>query len=74
MEIPSKPELIFGQYGLSKVQYLGAAVGRYKGPETCHWYEVTAGRVLYVDNRDKPPMLAYKDGQGASLFGEPSDA
>ena len=71
MEIPSKPELIFGQFGLSKVAYTGTAKGRYKGPETCHWYEVEPGRVLYVDNRDKPPMLAYKDGEGATIFGEP---
>lgn len=68
MTIQDKPELIFGQNGLSKVTYQGTLKGRYKGPETCHWYEVEAGKVLYVDNRDRARMLGLKDAQGARVF------
>ena len=68
MEIPSKPELIFGQYGLTKIAYQGQAKGRYKGPETCHWYEVEQGKVIYVDSRDRGQMLLLKDGEGRFIF------
>lgn len=68
MELADKPEAIFGQYGLSKVKYLGPATGRYKGPQTCHWYEVAPARVLYVDNRDRGHFLGLKDAQGKDLF------
>ena len=68
MTIQDKPELIFGQNGLSKVTYTGTLKGRYKGPETCHWYEVEAGKVLYVDNRDRARMLGLKDADGARVF------
>ena len=63
-----KPELIFGQFGLSKVTYTGTLKGRYKGPETCHWYEVERGRVMYVDVRDREKMLKLRDAQGAAIF------
>ena len=63
-----KPELIFGQFGLSKVLYQGMLKGRYKGPETCHWYEVERGRVMYVDVRDREKMLKLRDAQGAAIF------
>lgn len=68
MDVAEKPEAIFGQYGLSKVAYQGTAKGRYKGPETCHWYEVAPGKVLYVDNRDKGKFLSLRDAQGRNLF------
>jgi len=66
--VRDKPELIFGQFGLSKVTYVGRLKGTYKGPETCHWYEVEHGRVLYIDNRDRVKMLGLLDGDGAHLF------
>ena len=68
MDVRDVPELIFGQHGLSKVTYVGANRGRYKGPETCHWYEVEPGRVMYVDNRDRVRMLTLKDGKGEHVF------
>lgn len=68
MEIPSKPELIFGQLGLTKIVYQGTVKGKYKGPETCHWYEVEPGKTMYVDNRDRGQMLLLKDGEGAFIF------
>lgn len=68
MEVRDKPELIFGQFGLSKVKYRGSAKGRYKGPETCHWYEVEWGKVLYIDNRDRVHLLGLKDAVGVNVF------
>jgi hypothetical protein len=50
------------------VTYTGTLKGRYKGPETCHWYEVEAGKVIYVDNRDRERMLGLKDGEGHYVF------
>jgi hypothetical protein len=66
--VRDKPELIFGQFGLSKVKYSGAQKGRYKGPETCHWYEVEAEKVLYIDNRDRVRMLGLKDAFDRHIF------
>ena len=68
VEVRDKPELIFGQFGLSKVEYKGALRGRYKGPETCHWYDVERGKIMYIDNRDRARMLGLMDAQGAHVF------
>ena len=69
MDILERPEAIFGQYGLTKIVYQGTTKGRYKGPETCHWYQVEPGKALYVDNRDRGQMLLLKDGEGGFVFG-----
>jgi hypothetical protein len=68
VELVEKPEAIFGQFGLTKIVYQGTAKGRYKGPETCHWYQVEAGKTLYVDNRDRGQMLLLKDGENEFVF------
>ena len=63
---------IFGQYGLTRLRYLGKANGRWRGPKSCHWYEFRRERrEAYVDGRDVSHLLMQRDGQGKRLFGVP---
>ena len=66
--VPLENAVIFGQYGLRKVDYLGTLNGRYKAPVTCHLYEVRVGQPLYVDQRDLGTLLSLRGGAGEELF------
>ena len=58
-----------GEQGLFKVRYLGDMNGKWRGKETCHFYEFTVDEpVRYVDKRDIEAFLEVRDGSGGSLF------
>ena len=67
--MPGPPPMLFGEKGLILVTYLGDLQGKYKGPETCHVYEVKREqRNMYIDRRDAKHLLGVKNAKGENLF------
>lgn len=73
--IEESSKVIFGQFGLVKTAYMGAANGIWKGPVTDYRYPFGAGdRIRFVDRRDLEGegeckgMLTWLDGEGKQLF------
>ena len=61
--------MIFGMFGLEKVEYLGDMNGTWKGPETCIMYEFGRdSRIHWVDVRDLGHLLTVKDTTNEALF------
>lgn len=54
---------------MTRLEYLGEHAGKWKGKETCHWYEFPKERrVQWVDKRDVPHLLEQLDADGEALF------
>lgn len=61
--------MVFGMYGLEKVEYLGDVNGSWRGPETCLMYEFRRdSRVHWVDVRDVQHLLNIKGPNGEEFF------
>lgn len=61
---------MFGAEGLIKVLYDGELRGAYRGPHTCHVYQVEPGRSFWMDKGDASAMVGYKSADGGLLFYE----
>lgn len=58
-----------GEAGLTLVGYMGRDKGRYKGPMTCHLYEVDPGKpFMYLDSREVDHFVALRGAAGEELF------
>jgi hypothetical protein len=56
-------------YGLSKVEYLGAVTGKWKGPNTCHQYPFSPERrISWIDPRDQEALLKQNDEDDKPYF------
>ena len=60
---------MLGEAGLVLIGYMGQARGKYRGPISCHWYEIDPDRrFMYLDARDADHFLKLRGPNGEELF------
>ena len=63
------PTVIMWQQGAEKVRYSGNLKGTWKGAATCWPYAFSPDkRISYVDKRDVPKLLEWRDADGIAAF------